>query len=431
MSEILDDILSLENISLAVAKVCSNKGAGGVDGMDVEEIHEYMAKEWPATKELIRERKYRPMPVLRVEIPKPNGGVRKLGIPTVVDRVIQQAIAQKLSPMFEPLFSEHSYGFRPGRSALMAVAEVARYINEGYEWIVDFDLEKFFDNVPQDRLMSYVGRVVKDGDTESLIRKFLKAGVMVEGVFEKTEVGTPQGGCLSPLLSNIMLNELDKELEARGLHFSRYADDLVVAVRSEASAKRVMHSVTSFIERKLGLKVNAEKTHVCRPNKLKFLGYTFYYDSFSNNEWRPKPHEKSVTKFKDKLKELCCRSWSVPMDYRIERLNQTIRGWINYFRLGDMKRVLTTIDEHLRTMIRIVVWKQWKVPSARQKGLMRLGIDRDLARVTAYLGDHYQFVALKTCLSKAISKTILKRRGLLSCLDYYMYRRIQTTFRLS
>ena len=371
------------------------------------------------------------MPVLRVEIPKPNGGVRKLGIPTVVDRVIQQAIAQKLSPMFEPLFSEHSYGFRPGRSALMAVAEVARYINEGYEWIVDFDLEKFFDNVPQDRLMSYVGRVVKDGDTESLISKYLKAGVMVEGIYERTEVGTPQGGCLSPLLSNIMLNELDKELEARGLHFSRYADDLVIAVRSEASAKRVMHSVTSFIERKLGLKVNAEKTHVCRPNKLKFLGYTFYYDSFSNNEWRPRPHEKSVTKFKDKLKELCCRSWSVPMDYRIERLNQTIRGWINYFRLGDMKWVLTTIDEHLRTMIRIVVWKQWKVSSAWQKGLMKLGICKDLARVTAYCGDRYQFVALKTCLNKAISKAVLKRRGLLSCLDYYMDRRIQTTFRLS
>ena len=228
-----------------------------------------------------------------------------------------------------------------------------------------------------------------------------------------------------------MLNELDKELEARGLHFSRYADDMVVAVRSEASAKRVMHSVTSFIERKLGLKVNAEKTHVCRPNKLKFLGYTFYYDAFNSKKWRPKPHEKSVTKFKDKLKELCCRSWSVPMDYRIERLNQTIRGWINYFRLGDMKGVLTTIDEHLRTMIRIVVWKQWKVPSARQKGLMKLGICKDWARVTAYCGDRYQFVALKTCLNKAISKEVLKRRGLLSCLDYYMDRRIQTTFRLS
>ena len=228
-----------------------------------------------------------------------------------------------------------------------------------------------------------------------------------------------------------MLNELDKELEARGLHFSRYADDLVIAVRSEASAKRVMHSVTSFIERKLGLKVNAEKTQVCRPSKLKFLGYTFYYDSFSNKEWRPRPHEKSVTKFKDKLKELCCRSWSVPMDYRIERLNQTIRGWINYFRLGDMKGVLTTIDEHLRTMIRIVVWKQWKVSSARRKGLMKLGICKDWARVTACCGDRYQFVALKTCLNKAISKAVLKRRGLLSCLDYYMDRRIQTTFRLS
>ena len=228
-----------------------------------------------------------------------------------------------------------------------------------------------------------------------------------------------------------MLNELDKELEARGLHFSRYADDMVVAVRSEASAKGVMHSVTTFIEKKLGLKVNAEKTHVCRPGKLKFLGYTFYYDAFNSKKWRPRPHEKSVTKFKGKLKELCCRSWSVPMDYRILRLNQIIRGWINYFRIGDMKKVLTSIDEHLRTMIRTVVWKQWKVPSARQKGLMRLGIDRDVARVTAYIGDHYQFVALKTCLSKAISKAVLKRRGLLSCLDYYMDRRIQTTFRLS
>ena len=223
-----------------------------------------------------------------------------------------------------------------------------------------------------------------------------------------------------------MLNELDKELEARGLHFSRYADDMVVAVRSEASAKRVMHSVTSFIERKLGLKVNAEKTHVCRPSKLKFLGYSFYYDYSHNKEWRPRPHENSVTKFKDKLKELCRRSWSVPMDYRILRLNQTIRGWINYFRIGDMKKVLISIDEHLRTMIRIVVWKQWKVPSARQRNLMRLGIDRDLARLTAYCGDRYQFVALKTCLKKAISKEILKKRGLLSCVNYYEDRRRRT-----
>lgn len=427
MSKLLEEILSLENINLAVGRVCSNKGAGGVDGMGTDEIHEYMAENWERLKSEILERKYKPQPVLRVEIPKPNGGVRKLGIPTVIDRVIQIAIVQKLSPMFEPLFSEHSYGFRPGRSALMAVSELTRYLNEGFTWIVDIDLEKFFDNVPQDRLMSLVGRVVKDGDTESLICRYLKAGVMVDGRYERTEIGTPQGGGMSPLLSNIMLNELDKELETRGLHFVRYADDCVIAVKSETSAKRVMYSITSFIERKLGLKVNATKTNVCRPGKLKYLGYGFYFDSFGSKRWAPKPHDDSVGKFKAKLKKLCERSWSIPMDYRIAKLNQTIRGWINYFRLGSMKKRLTAIDEHLRTMIRVVVWKQWKVPSARQRGLMKLGIDKDLARLTAYVGDHYQFVALKTCLMQAISKDILKRRGLISCVDYYMEVRPKMT----
>ena len=249
MSELLEKILSDENISLAKKRVYANKGAGGVDGATVQELDEYMIQNWESMKEQIRARKYRPQPVLRVEIPKPNGGVRKLGIPTVVDRTIEQAITQVLSPIFEPLFSDHSYGFRPNRSCEQAIRKLLEYFNGGYLWIVDIDLEKFFDNVPQDKLMSYVGRVIHDGDTESLIKKYLKAGVMVQGRYESTKVGTPQGGNLSPLLSNIMVNELDKELEKRELYFTRYADDCVICVRSEAAAKRVMYSITSWIER--------------------------------------------------------------------------------------------------------------------------------------------------------------------------------------
>ena len=419
MSRLLDDILSKPNMSIAQGRVVSNNGSAGVDGVTVEEIEEYMSQNEERIKGQIRAREYDPQPVRRVEIPKPNGGVRKLGIPTVCDRVILQAVAQKLIPIFDPLFSSHSYGFRPGKGAHQAIVEFCRYLDEGYTWIVDLDLEKFFDNIPQDRLMSLVGRVIHDGDVESLIRKYLKAGVMNDGVFEETTRGVSQGSGLSPLLANVMLNELDKELEKRGLHFVRYADDCVIATRSEASAKRVMASITRFIEDKLGLKVNAEKSHVCRPNELKYLGYSFYFET-RKNRWLPRPHEKSVEKFKAKLKKLCCRRWSVSIDYRFQKLNEVIRGWINYFRLGTMKSKLEEIDSHLRTMIRIVIWKQWKVPSKRQWGLQKLGINKDLARVTAYVGDRYQFVALRTCVNKAISKNILVRRGLISCVDYYM-----------
>ncbi|MCD8215101.1 MAG: group II intron reverse transcriptase/maturase [Clostridiales bacterium] len=268
MSKMLDKILALENIQTAKERVYSNKGAGGVDGVTVFELDEYMEENWADIEKQIRERKYKPQPVRRVEIPKPNGGIRNLGIPTVIDRVIEQAITQVLSPIFEKEFSEYSYGFRPKRSCADAIKKLNEYLNEGYEWIVDIDLEKFFDNVPQDKLMSYVGRVIKDGDTESLIRKYLKAGVMVRDKYEATEKGTPQGGNISPLLSNIMLTELDRELERRGLHFTRYADDCVIAVKSRASATRVMYSITAWIEKKLGLKVNAEKTHISRPSKL-------------------------------------------------------------------------------------------------------------------------------------------------------------------
>ena len=421
MSELLEKILDKRNMNEAYRKVCANKGAGGVDGMEIKELDGYIRENWDSIKEQIRKRSYKPQPVRRVEIPKPNGNKRKLGIPTVMDRVIQQGIAQVITPMCEPLFSDHSYGFRPNRSREMAIKDMLMFLKEGYEWIVDIDLEKFFDNVPQDKLMSLVHNIINDGDTESLIRKYLKAGVMVQGRYEKTEQGTPQGGNLSPLLSNIMLNELDKELEKRGLRFVRYADDCVIAVRSETSAKRVMYSITDWIERKLGLKVNAEKTHITRPSNLKYLGFGFYKDS-KTKEWKCRPHKDSVQKFKRKLKTLTNRSRSMAFAVRVQQLNWVIRGWINYFALSSMKTVMNDIDAHLRTRLRVIIWKQWKVPGKRQWGLQKLGIGKDLAKQTSNMGDHYQWIVTKTCVVRAISKEKLSQAGLVSCYDYYMER---------
>ena len=417
MSEMLERILSNENIERAYKKVYANKGAGGVDGVTTKELAEYMQGNWSSIKEQIRTRTYKPQPVLRVEIPKPNGGVRKLGIPTVMDRVIEQAITQVITPMFEPSFHENSYGFRPNRRCEQAIVRLLELFNDGFVWVVDIDLEKFFDNVPQDKLMSYVGRVIHDGDTESLIRKYLKAGVMNQGKYEPTDVGTPQGGNLSPLLSNIMLNELDYELDHRHLNFVRYADDVVIVLKSKAAATRVMYSVTNWIERKLGLKVNATKTKVTPPSKLKYLGFGFWNDK---GEWKARPHEDSVERLKRKLKALCKRNWSIDLTYRIKKINEVSRGWINYFRIGSMKSKLQNIDEHLRTMVRVIIWKQWKVPSKREWGLRKLGIGKDLARLTANCGDRYQWVVKKTCVARAISKEKLTKRGLVSLSDYYL-----------
>ena len=417
MSEMLERILSNENIERAYKKVYANKGAGGVDGVTTKELAEYMQANWSSIKEQIRTRTYKPQPVLRVEIPKPNGGVRKLGIPTVTDRVIEQAITQVITPMFEPSFHENSYGFRPNRRCEQAIVRLLELFNDGFVWVVDIDLEKFFDNVPQDKLMSFVGRVIHDGDTESLIRKYLKAGVMNRGKYEPTDVGTPQGGNLSPLLSNIMLNELDYELDHRHLNFVRYADDVVIVLKSKAAATRVMYSVTNWIERKLGLKVNATKTKVTPPSKLKYLGFGFWNDK---DEWKARPHEDSVERLKRKLKALCKRKWSVDLTYRINKINAVSRGWINYFRIGSMKIKLKNMDEHLRTMVRVVIWKQWKVPSKREWGLRKLGIGKDLARLTANCGDRYQWVVKKTCVTRAISKEKLTKRGLVSLSDYYL-----------
>ncbi len=416
MSQLLEAILSRDNMKLAYKKVKANKGAAGVDGVTMEEIDSYWKENWETIKAKIRKRKYRPQPVRRVEIPKPGGGVRNLGIPSIVDRMIEQAIAQQLTPLVEPHFNENSYGFRPKRSAQQAIVKLLEYFNDGYTYIVDIDLEKFFDNVPQDKLMSLVGKHIKDPDTESLIKKYLNAGVMVRGRYEKSEQGTPQGGNLSPLLSNIMLNELDKELEARGLRFVRYADDCVITVGSSAAANRVMHTVTSWIERKLGLKVNAKKSKVTKPTKLKYLGFGFWK---SQDGWKARPHADSIKRFERKLKQLTSRSWSISMDERIKRLNGVIRGWINYFRMGSMKKSLTRIDRHLRTRMRIVIWKQWKKGPKRYWGLRKLGAPEWMAKQSAGFGDHYQAVAKTTGLH-LIGKEILAKRGLLSCVDYYL-----------
>lgn len=426
MSEdIITKILDRDNLNLAFKNVKANKGASGIDDMSIEETAQFIREHKNQIVWQLYNRKYQPQPVRRVEIPKPNGGVRKLGIPTVLDRVIQQAMVQVLSPMFEPYFSEYSYGFRPNRCCQMAIIKALEYFNDGYDWIVDIDLEKFFDNVPHDRLLRMVSDVVKDGNVVSLVNKFLKAGVMIQGNYEDTVIGTPQGGPLSPLLSNIMLNKLDKELEARGLHFTRYADDTIILVKSEKAANRVMESITHFIEEKLGLKVNATKTKICKPNDLKYLGFGFYKD-IKNNIYNSVPHIDSKMKFRRKLKGLTKRSESISLDTRFERLNWLIRGWVNYFRISKMKVFLREVDEHLRARIRMIIWKMWKLPKTREDNLVKCGLDRGEARGLANCRKGYMFIAHSKILQKGVSNAKLAhpdikngRRGLVFALDYY------------
>ena len=427
MSEdIITKILDRDNLNLAFKNVKANKGASGIDELSIEETEKFIKEHKNQIVWQLYNRKYQPQPVRRVEIPKANGGVRKLGIPTVLDRVIQQAMVQVLSPIFEPYFSEYSYGFRPNRCCQMAIIKALEYFNDGYDWIVDIDLEKFFDNVPHDRLLRMVSDVVKDGNVVSLVNKFLKAGVMIQGNYEDTVIGTPQGGPLSPLLSNIMLNKLDKELESRNLHFTRYADDTIILVKSEKAANRVMESITHFIEKKLGLKVNMTKTKICKPNDLKYLGFGFYKD-IKNNTYNCVPHIDSKMKFQRKLKSLTKRSESISLDTRFERLNWLIRGWVNYFKISKMKTFLAKIDKNLRTRIRMIIWKMWKLPKTREDNLVKCGFDRGEARGLANCRRGYMFVAHSKVLQNAITKLALSkpnkkkgRRGLVFALDYYL-----------
>lgn len=423
--ELLEEILNPENLNKAYKRVYQNKGASGVDGVTVEEIAEYIKDNKKVIINQIRKRKYKPQPVRRVQIPKENGKKRNLGIPTVMDRIIQQAMVQVLSPIYEEQFNDNSYGFRPGRSCEQAVIRALEYLNDGYDWIVDIDLEKFFDTVNQDRLITIIRKTIRDGEVVSLIRKYLSAGVMENGVVKPTPKGTPQGGNLSPLLSNIMLNELDKELEARGLNFVRYADDCIILVKSEKAANRVLSSITKYIEKKLGLRVNAEKSKVTRPTKTKYLGFSFW--ATKGGKWKPKPHIKSYQKLKRKLKQLTDRSWSISLDNRIKQINYLIRGWVNYFRIANMRQTIIEIDKHLRTRIRVIIWKQWKKITKRYKALRQLGVSHEIAFACANTRKGYYQICKTTYIQFAINIERLRKKGLVFLLDQYTKVHIECT----
>lgn len=420
-NSLMEQIVSRDNLNTAYLQVIRNKGAAGVDGMEYTELGEYLAKNGETIKEQLRTRKYKPQPVRRVEIAKPDGGIRNLGVPTVTDRFIQQAVAQILTPIYEEQFHNHSYGFRPNRGAQQAVLSALEMMNDGHSWIVDIDLEKFFDTVNHDKLMTLIGRTIKDGDVISIIRKFLVSGIKIDDEYEESVIGTPQGGNISPLLANIMLNEMDKEMEQRGLNFVRYADDCIIMVGSELAANRVMKSISKFIEEKLGLKVNVSKSKVDKPKGIKYLGFGFYYDSFAK-QYKAKPHAKSVAKFKARMKKLTCRSWGVDNGYKVKKLNQLIRGWVNYFKIGSMKTLCAKLDSNIRYRLRMCIWKHWKTPQNRTKNLMKLGIDRDRARWTAYSGHRIAFICSKSIVNVAITNKRLADFGLVSMLDYYTAR---------
>ena len=408
----------------AYKQVKRNKGAPGIDGMTINELKGYLDENIDTIREQIRTRKYKPSPVRRVEIPKSGGGVRNLGVPTVIDRVVQQAIVQVLTPIYEPLFSDSSYGFRPNRCCEMAIIKALEYMNDGYEWIVDIDIEKFFDNVHHDKLISLIMKNVKNGEIVSLIRKFLVSGIMIDDEYKESVVGTPQGGNLSPLLSNVVLNELDRELEARGLHFVRYADDCIILVHTSKAADRVMANVSRFIEDKLGLKVNMAKSKVSKPNDIKYLGFGFYKDYNAGGVYKAKPHEISIQKLKSRLKQLTSRSWGISLKMRFLKIKQLVEGWINYYRIGNFKRKCQRIDEWVRFRIRMCIWKQWKTSQKRIKMMMKLGVNKNRATRTAYSRKGYARIAISQPLSYALRNEVLKYNGLVSLLDQYQLKHI-------
>lgn len=428
--ELMEMILSKENMEKAIKSVKSNKGAPGVDKMTVNEIDDYFNKHMDEVKTSIMSKKYKPLPVRRVYIPKPNGKERPLGIPAVKDRVVQQAVAQVLSAMYDEHFSEHSYGFRPNRSAQGAINEALLHLNEGYEWVVDLDIEKFFDKVNHDKLISIIRERVKDDVTLNLLRKILQAGVLEGGLVSPSEEGVPQGGPLSPVMSNIYLDKFDKELENRGLRFVRYADDVNIFVKSEMAANRVMKSVTSWLERKLFLKVSATKTKVVRPMKSTFLGFTFWK---STKGWMSKPANDRKKRLYDKVKTVVNRkkACAQPLAVTFTKVNEIVRGWINYFRIGSMKLFMKDFGQWLRHKIRVVIIKQWKNCDTIYKNLWKLNVmfkcnltDEDIRKVSGSRLGWYRRCGLKTAnylLSpKVLSIKKADRPGLINPLEYYL-----------
>jgi group II intron reverse transcriptase/maturase len=413
---LLEQILSPTNLNKAYKRVKNNDGSGGIDKMEVESLRDYLVVNKEGLIQSILDGTYHPKPVRRVEIPKDKGKKRKLGIPTVVDRVVQQAITQVLSPIYEQQFSTHSYGFRPKRSAHQALKQCKGYITEGNKYAVDIDLDKFFDTVHQSKLIEIVSRRVKDGRVISLIHKYLKAGVVVRNKFEESIEGVPQGGPLSPLLSNIMLNELDKELEKRGHRFVRYADDMVILCKSKRSANRTLTNITRFIENKLFLKVNKEKTVVAYISKIKFLGYSFYQNKEGG---RLRLHSNTISKMKVRIKELTSRSNGWSDAKRKESLKQFITGWVNYFKLADIKSLLPKVDEWYRRRLRMVIWKRWKRIKTRLRNLIKLGIDKYKAWEYANTRKGYWHTANSFILTKTITNERLKQAGYIFFTDYY------------
>ena len=410
----IESVLSNDNIQAAVEAVIRNKGAAGVDGITTREIKQVMEKEWPLIREAILEGKYKPKPVRRVEIPKPDGkGVRQLGIPTVLDRVIQEALLQELVPVFDSQFSSNSYGFRPGRSAQQAVLQAKTYIQDGCEWVVDIDLEKFFDRVNHDMLMARVARKVKDKKILLLIRRYLQAGVMENGLVRETEEGTPQGGPLSPLLSNIMLDDFDKELEKRGLRFARYADDCNIYVQSEKAGKRVMEGAVRYLTGKLKLKVNETKSAVDHPWNRKFLGFTF-----SQEKGEIKVHESRVKRLKDKIRGLTRRMRGSQIETGIKKLVMPItRGWVNYFGIAEETGIFNALDGWIRRKIRGILWRQWKKPRTRRKRLMELGLKEKIATQHAYTSKGPWRSSRTYGIHKALGNDVIEGMGYISMMS--------------
>jgi RNA-directed DNA polymerase len=407
-NRLMEEVCERENLKEALRRVKANQGSAGVDGMTVGGISDYLKQHWPAIREQLLSGTYEPKPVRRVEIPKPDGGVRKLGIPTVLDRFIQQAVMQVLQRKWDGTFSEHSYGFRPGRSAHQAVAQAQQYIAEGYGWCVDFDLEKFFDRVNHDKLMGQVAKRVADERLLKLIRAFLNAGVMENGLVGPSGEGTPQGGPLSPLLSNLVLDELDRELERRGHRFVRYADDCNIYVRSERAGQRVMESIAQFITQRLKLKVNEAKSAVARPQERKFLGFSFT----SGPEVRRIIARKALDRFKRRIREITRRAKSVSMETTMEVLAPYLRGWRSYFGFCETPEVLLSLTRWVRLRLRAARWRQWKTQRRRRAALLALGVSPRLARNTAGSGHGPWYLARSQALARGLSNAYFRSLGL-------------------